>query len=208
MLPWCQCPRNGWRKLLIIPFADSGRTRYSTAWLGLAGFECQAEHLSSRKGDSPAKSVLRPRQSQVLDSMPADSGLAFVVVLHLDPRHRSELASLLGRGTAMPVESRAGEQLVASVGATSVGRNARTARIRSASTEATRLSFTSFRTRNTPACGSTPERLRQRSEPMFRAIADTQATSSEVPGDSQLRRTLRGSDLMPRAQELIPLDLV
>jgi two-component system, chemotaxis family, CheB/CheR fusion protein len=29
-------------------------------------------------------------------SMPADSGLAFVVVLHLDPRHHSELASILG----------------------------------------------------------------------------------------------------------------
>ena len=36
-------------------------------------------------------------------SMPADSGLAFVVILHLDPRHHSELASLLGRRTAMPV---------------------------------------------------------------------------------------------------------
>jgi len=36
-------------------------------------------------------------------SMPADSGLAFVVVLHLDPRHHSELASLLGHRTAMPV---------------------------------------------------------------------------------------------------------
>jgi two-component system, chemotaxis family, CheB/CheR fusion protein len=35
--------------------------------------------------------------------MPPDSGLAFVVVLHLDPRHHSELASLLGRRTAMPV---------------------------------------------------------------------------------------------------------
>jgi hypothetical protein len=36
-------------------------------------------------------------------SMPADSGVAFVVVLHLDPRHHSELASLLGHRTAMPV---------------------------------------------------------------------------------------------------------
>ena len=36
-------------------------------------------------------------------SMPADSGLALVVVLHLDPRHHSELASLLGHRTAMPV---------------------------------------------------------------------------------------------------------
>src|SRR5258705_10242565 len=35
--------------------------------------------------------------------MPADSGLAFGVVLHLDPRHHSELASFLGHRTAMPV---------------------------------------------------------------------------------------------------------
>jgi two-component system CheB/CheR fusion protein len=36
-------------------------------------------------------------------SMPADSGLAFAVVLHLDPRHHSELASILGHRTGMPV---------------------------------------------------------------------------------------------------------
>ncbi len=41
--------------------------------------------------------------SRFFDSMPTDSGLAFVVVLHLDPRHHSELASLLGRRAAMPV---------------------------------------------------------------------------------------------------------
>jgi two-component system CheB/CheR fusion protein len=35
--------------------------------------------------------------------MPADSGLAFVLVPHLDPNHASLMAELLGRHTAMPV---------------------------------------------------------------------------------------------------------
>jgi two-component system CheB/CheR fusion protein len=35
--------------------------------------------------------------------MPADSGIAFVVVLHLDPKRESMMAGLLGRYTAMPV---------------------------------------------------------------------------------------------------------
>ena len=37
------------------------------------------------------------------DAMPADSGMVFVVVLHLSPDHESTLAELLGRHTAMPV---------------------------------------------------------------------------------------------------------
>ena len=35
--------------------------------------------------------------------MPEDSGLAFVVVLHLSPEHESSLATLLQNVTAMPV---------------------------------------------------------------------------------------------------------
>jgi two-component system CheB/CheR fusion protein len=35
--------------------------------------------------------------------MPADSGLVFVVILHLSPNHESTLAALLGRSTSMPV---------------------------------------------------------------------------------------------------------
>ncbi|HEX5998770.1 MAG TPA: chemotaxis protein CheB [Hyphomicrobiaceae bacterium] len=38
-----------------------------------------------------------------LEAMPADSGIAFVVVLHLDPKRESMMAGLLGRRTAMPV---------------------------------------------------------------------------------------------------------
>ena len=37
------------------------------------------------------------------DAMPPDSGCAFVVVLHLDPRHESAMAHVLSARTAMPV---------------------------------------------------------------------------------------------------------
>ena len=36
-------------------------------------------------------------------AMPADTGAVFVVIVHLDPEHRSELAPLLGTRTDMPV---------------------------------------------------------------------------------------------------------
>jgi two-component system CheB/CheR fusion protein len=38
-----------------------------------------------------------------LDAMPGDSGIAFVLVLHLDPNRESMMAGLLGKRTAMPV---------------------------------------------------------------------------------------------------------
>ncbi len=41
--------------------------------------------------------------SRFLSGMPADSGLAFIVVLHLDPTRESELAPILARHTAIPV---------------------------------------------------------------------------------------------------------
>jgi two-component system, chemotaxis family, CheB/CheR fusion protein len=37
------------------------------------------------------------------EAMPVDSGIAFVVVLHLDPKRESMMADLLGRYTSMPV---------------------------------------------------------------------------------------------------------
>jgi two-component system CheB/CheR fusion protein len=40
---------------------------------------------------------------QFLAAMPADSGMAFVLVPHLDPTHQSMMAELLTRQTAMPV---------------------------------------------------------------------------------------------------------
>src|SRR5690348_16370898 len=38
---------------------------------------------------------------ELLRSLPATNGMAFVVVQHLDPRHASRLVSLLGRVTAI-----------------------------------------------------------------------------------------------------------
>jgi two-component system, chemotaxis family, CheB/CheR fusion protein len=41
--------------------------------------------------------------SHFFDAMPADSGCAFVVVLHLDPKHESEMAHILSARTPMSV---------------------------------------------------------------------------------------------------------
>ncbi len=40
---------------------------------------------------------------QLLEHLPADTGMAFVLVQHLDPKHESLLPSLLARATRMPV---------------------------------------------------------------------------------------------------------
>jgi len=41
--------------------------------------------------------------SRLIGDLPANTGLAYVLVQHLDPRHDSMLAELLGRATAVPV---------------------------------------------------------------------------------------------------------
>lgn len=41
--------------------------------------------------------------SRFLEAMPADNGMAFVIVVHLSPEHESELANILQRKTRMPV---------------------------------------------------------------------------------------------------------
>jgi len=40
---------------------------------------------------------------QVLGAMPVDTGMAFVLIQHLDPNHESLMAELLGKYTSMPV---------------------------------------------------------------------------------------------------------
>jgi two-component system CheB/CheR fusion protein len=40
---------------------------------------------------------------QLLSALPANTGMAFVFVQHLDPRHESRLTQILSRSTAMPV---------------------------------------------------------------------------------------------------------
>ncbi len=50
--------------------------------------------------------------STVLGSLPADFHAAVVVVQHLDPRHRSLIAEILGKRTRLPVaEAREGDRL-------------------------------------------------------------------------------------------------
>ncbi|HEX4350441.1 MAG TPA: chemotaxis protein CheB, partial [Verrucomicrobiae bacterium] len=41
--------------------------------------------------------------TQLLSHLPEDTGMAFVLVQHLDPSHPSQLANLLSKATAMPV---------------------------------------------------------------------------------------------------------
>ena len=40
---------------------------------------------------------------QLIEALPTDTGMAFVLVQHLDPQHRSLLAELIGNATRMPV---------------------------------------------------------------------------------------------------------
>jgi len=41
--------------------------------------------------------------TQLLRALPAETGMAFALIQHLDPRHESQLAEVLARTTAMPV---------------------------------------------------------------------------------------------------------
>ena len=41
--------------------------------------------------------------TELLQKLPADTGMAFVLVQHLDPTHESQLTNLLARATALPV---------------------------------------------------------------------------------------------------------
>lgn len=51
---------------------------------------------------------------QFFQAMPAHSGIAFVLIPHLDPKHESLMAQLLGKQTAMPVaEAEDGQRLEA-----------------------------------------------------------------------------------------------
>src|SRR5215831_946863 len=42
--------------------------------------------------------------TKLLHKLPADTGMAFVLIQHQDPNHESILASLLSRATSMPVQ--------------------------------------------------------------------------------------------------------
>ena len=40
----------------------------------------------------------------LLKALPADTGMAFVLIQHMDPKHESFLSSLLARSSKMPVK--------------------------------------------------------------------------------------------------------
>src|SRR5262249_61529085 len=42
--------------------------------------------------------------SQLLASLPDNTGMAFVLVQHLDPKHESKLGDILAKATPMPVQ--------------------------------------------------------------------------------------------------------
>lgn len=46
---------------------------------------------------------------QLLEALPADTGLAYVLVQHLDPHHESLLANILSKSTSMPVSEVRGD---------------------------------------------------------------------------------------------------
>src|SRR5437868_928645 len=50
----------------------------------------------------------------VLRNVPADTGMAFVLVQHLDPKHESLLVDLLSKSTSMPVTAARDGEPVAS----------------------------------------------------------------------------------------------
>ena len=41
--------------------------------------------------------------TELLSHLPCDTGMGFVLVQHLDPKHESMLTELISRSTAMPV---------------------------------------------------------------------------------------------------------
>ncbi|PYT32737.1 MAG: hypothetical protein DMG58_09575, partial [Acidobacteria bacterium] len=41
--------------------------------------------------------------TELLEALPSDTGMAFVLIQHLDPKHESMLSEILSRSTAMPV---------------------------------------------------------------------------------------------------------
>ena len=91
-----------------------GRTakpRDAEAKIGTPQRSAQAGRLTSKSDEASAITIVGigasaggiEALSQFFDAMPIDSGCAFVVVLHLDPKRESELARILSAHTTMPV---------------------------------------------------------------------------------------------------------
>ena len=68
---------------------------------GLGFFPGKTYHSMPMVGIGGSAGSIQPLLS-FFEAMPADSGMAFVVILHLSPEHESTLAALIHRVTAMP----------------------------------------------------------------------------------------------------------
>ena len=85
-------------------------SRHWRGWLGLSR-ECRKEPVSHTFYDASSPLVVGIGASaggldafkKFFTAMPADSGMAFVLVQHLDPNHKSLLVDLLSSQTKMPV---------------------------------------------------------------------------------------------------------
>ena len=81
------------------PISDARTTAEeatATAQIALKAKRCLVVGMGASAGGVEAF-------SQFFDAMPADSGAAFVVVLHLDPTRESQMAKVLAAHTKMPV---------------------------------------------------------------------------------------------------------
>ncbi|WP_322896730.1 chemotaxis protein CheB [Erythrobacter sp. T5W1-R] len=65
-----------------------------------SGLQCPIVAIGASAGGLEA-------MTQLLDVMPADTGMAFLLVQHLDPYHASQLAELLASHTRMPIREAA-----------------------------------------------------------------------------------------------------
>src|SRR4051812_14573204 len=75
---------------------DSGRPRRGASWHQSPANEFVVVGIGASAGGLDACSKL-------LDGLPSDTGMAFILIQHLDPVHKSMMADLLAGHTSMTV---------------------------------------------------------------------------------------------------------
>src|SRR5437764_15331928 len=82
-----------------MPAEADSPTNKATAARGRQGGKNAPKGVVGLGASAGGVAVLR----QFFEQMPADSGLAFVVVMHLSPEYESNLAAIIQMSTSMPV---------------------------------------------------------------------------------------------------------
>lgn len=82
---------------MLPPTAASGQVR------GAAVIRSKREHVAFPVVGIGASAGGLEAYTELLKALPLDTGMAFVLVQHLDPQHESALARLLAKATRMPV---------------------------------------------------------------------------------------------------------